>query len=315
MAITEKDITKQNFKAFYDQIKPYLNGVLPTMGFTPVGTVISMMSTTAPKNYLVCDGTTYNIADYPELSNHFLSEFGSKNFFGGDGTTTFAVPDLRGEFLRGTGTNSHDGNGDGAAVGTHQDATQIPNVYVSYTTKAMSGYALNDSANHGCANTDSLVTNNGKGFNTGAGTQFDSQSSRTVRYSARPTNTSVLYCIATKNIYVDARYDYSTDEKVVGKWIDGKPLYQKIVSGQLVASGDIASCTISTPSNIDNMVYLYTMCINSSASVPYPNANNSDKLRTVYFYKSQSLIYVQSKNAADASGNIYCTIQYTKITD
>lgn len=72
-------------------------------GFTPVGTVISVMGKTAPANYLACDGSIVNIADYPILADYFMAQFGSKNYFGGDGTTTFAVPDLRGEFLRGSG--------------------------------------------------------------------------------------------------------------------------------------------------------------------------------------------------------------------
>lgn len=47
------------------------------------------------------------------------------NFFGGDRVTTFAVPDLRGEFLRGSGTATRN-TGRGAAVGVHQNLTQIP---------------------------------------------------------------------------------------------------------------------------------------------------------------------------------------------
>jgi microcystin-dependent protein len=51
------------------------------------------MGTTAPQGWLICNGQTVNIADYPELATHFASHFGSANFFGGDGTTTIAVPD------------------------------------------------------------------------------------------------------------------------------------------------------------------------------------------------------------------------------
>lgn len=81
------------------------------------------MGTAAPDGYLVCDGTVYNISDYPLLANHFETQFQTKNHFGGDGITTFAVPDLRGEFLRGTGTNSHTNQGSGLNVGMHQDGT------------------------------------------------------------------------------------------------------------------------------------------------------------------------------------------------
>ncbi|MBC5712469.1 tail fiber protein [Hungatella sp. L12] len=67
----------------------------------PVGTVISYMGTKAPEHYLVCDGAVINIADYPYLAEQIKDEFGAVDYFGGDGTSTFAVPDLRNKFLRG----------------------------------------------------------------------------------------------------------------------------------------------------------------------------------------------------------------------
>lgn len=53
------------------------------------------------KPYLLEDGTTYNFSDYPALSARFLASFG------GNGTTTFAVPDSRARLklsYDGTGT-------------------------------------------------------------------------------------------------------------------------------------------------------------------------------------------------------------------
>ena len=73
---------------------------------TPIGHVISYMGSTAPKHYLICDGSEYNIGDYPYLAQHMIDNFGIVNYFGGDGEITFAVPDLRDEFLIGT-TNIH----------------------------------------------------------------------------------------------------------------------------------------------------------------------------------------------------------------
>jgi len=51
--------------------------------------------------YLLCDGTVYNFSQYPYLGARLLGAFG------GNGTTTFAVPDLRGRYplaYDGTGT-------------------------------------------------------------------------------------------------------------------------------------------------------------------------------------------------------------------
>lgn len=59
---------------------------------TPVGSIISYIGTNAPAHYLLCDGSIYNIVDYPELALHIKNEFGTYNYFGGDGVTTFAVP-------------------------------------------------------------------------------------------------------------------------------------------------------------------------------------------------------------------------------
>jgi len=79
---------------------------------TPVGTVISVgcaktgevTGKTTPtgafptKDYLVCDNATYNITDYPKLANYLEEAYGSKNYFGGNGTTTFAVPNWQASF-------------------------------------------------------------------------------------------------------------------------------------------------------------------------------------------------------------------------
>lgn len=63
---------------------------------SPVGSIIPYAGSTTPHDYLYCDGTVYNITDYPELSKHIRTQFGTYNYFGGDDGTTFAVPNLIG---------------------------------------------------------------------------------------------------------------------------------------------------------------------------------------------------------------------------
>lgn len=163
----------------------------------PLGTVINFMGTTAPDYYLACDGTIYNILEYSALANFFEVQFGSKNFFGGDGTTTFAVPDLRGEFLRGTGTNSHTNNklnvleGSGSAVGGHQEATTV--------------YRLDGENNSLYVHNDTSYVNPGSydayrvsGRVAEITATSKTQAGAVLMYSVRPTNTSVLYCIKYK---------------------------------------------------------------------------------------------------------------------
>ena len=61
---------------------------------TPVGHILSFMGTIPPPHYLMCDGTEYLIADYKELADFFIEQYGQSNEFGGDGITTFCVPSL-----------------------------------------------------------------------------------------------------------------------------------------------------------------------------------------------------------------------------
>lgn len=45
--------------------------------------------------WVLANGAVLNIADYPKLAAHYASTYGTSNHHGGNGTTTFAVPDTR----------------------------------------------------------------------------------------------------------------------------------------------------------------------------------------------------------------------------
>lgn len=305
MSLTDDQIVAKNFQKFYNAILPYLNGSAHS-GFTPIGTVISVMGTTAPQNYLSCDGTAYNISDYPELAAYFNQQFGSSNFFGGDGTTTFAVPDLRGEFLRGTGTNSHANQGSGANVGVHQDGTE--HVGVSYGNG--DGAYLAVPSNSGTYNVPKKLDSwTGATKTLKYGNLVNDESGVPLRYTSRPTNTSVLYCIASKNIFMDAGSNYSTEEQVVGTWIDGKPIYQKVIS------------TTDLPNNSTK-----TIAIDSSFVVQqiFAYANNSDGAVFVIGHSGDTTLQIISHtirltSTYDMTGYDYTSItiilQYTKTID
>lgn len=62
----------------------------------PTGSVHQMATTTAPAGYLKCNGAAVSRTTYADLFAIIGTTWGS-----GDGSTTFNVPDLRGEFVRG----------------------------------------------------------------------------------------------------------------------------------------------------------------------------------------------------------------------
>lgn len=164
----------------------------------PVGSLIPMMSKEAPPHYLVCDGTEYPIGSYPYLEQHFTEKMGSVNCFGGDGTNTFAVPKLQGEFIRGAGTNKYDGQGSGGEVGEHQDGTSF-NTF--FTNLQVGGTVIATNSEDGRLvhntdfNSDYYGTDNYANF-PGSRTSANGET-----FTSRPTSTSVLFCIKYEPTY------------------------------------------------------------------------------------------------------------------
>jgi microcystin-dependent protein len=68
---------------------------------TAVGSVYGSARSATPTGYLLCDGSLINRTTYSRLFNVISTIYGN-----GDGSTTFALPDLRGSFIRGAGTSS-----------------------------------------------------------------------------------------------------------------------------------------------------------------------------------------------------------------
>ncbi len=62
----------------------------------PIGNVLMWTSTIIPEGYLECNGQAVSRSAFSELYAKIGTTFGS-----GNGSTTFNIPDLRGEFLRG----------------------------------------------------------------------------------------------------------------------------------------------------------------------------------------------------------------------
>lgn len=273
-------------------------------GFTPVGSIIPYMGNVSPRNYLACDGSVVNISDYPELADFFETQFHTKNYFGGDGITTFAVPDLRGEFLRGTGTNSHENQGSGTSVGTHQNATESN--AIGYSTESGVKYTTFSAPSNrwaGYVNADSQLGTQkaGNWISTYGGT---TGSLRYDAYTSRPTNTSVLWIIAVKDLYVEARHSYSTSEKIVGEWIDGSTVYEKTVD--LGSDTDIGN-TAWHDTGVDivgiNMI-ISVLAVNSSGSFYAINA----------YHDGNTLKLLSNRYNYNANVR-YITIQYTKTTE
>ena len=77
----------------------------------PAGCIMPYVGTTAPTDYLICDGSAVSRTTYANLFAVIGTSFGA-----GDGTTTFNLPDFRGRFMRGI---------DGSAGNDPDNATRV----------------------------------------------------------------------------------------------------------------------------------------------------------------------------------------------
>jgi microcystin-dependent protein len=150
----------------------------------PAGAVQAFAMNSAPAGWLAADGSNVNRTTYAALFSALGTTYGA-----GDGSTTFALPDLRGIFVRGSGSQT------------------ISGITYNKTFAAKEGDAF-QSHRHGLSNANTHWRNLGGifGLNTsGFSSTFNlavtdptnDGTNGTPRTAAetRPANIAMLYCI------------------------------------------------------------------------------------------------------------------------
>lgn len=97
-------------------------------------------------------------------------------------------------------------------------------------------------------------------------------------------------------------HEYSTTEKIVGKWIDNKSIYEITVPLTTNLSADLSDLKIETIIKLD--------CPGETSPIKYSlNAVSGTNSRAMYYSTSDNKIHV------DGSATVaYAIIQYTKAT-
>ncbi len=133
----------------------------------PAGAVQAFAMNSAPSGWLAADGSNVNRTTYAALFSAIGTTYGA-----GDGSTTFALPDLRGYFVRGFGTNA-----DATASGTF--GVKQADDFKAHTHTVNGQVATTASSG---ASTNYASISGGSTGSTG-GTE------------TRPKNIAMLYCI------------------------------------------------------------------------------------------------------------------------
>jgi len=156
----------------------------------PVGSIIIYAASAAPSGWLECDGSDVNRATFPNLFNAIGSTFGA-----GDGSTTFGLPDLRGEFVRGWD------NGRGVDSGRNFSSEQLDQMQrITGDFDFPSNSGISDAAgSFGKSNFISIGDNEARSSEMFNKVTFDSLNSPNARAGneTRPRNIALMYIIKT----------------------------------------------------------------------------------------------------------------------
>lgn len=139
-------------------------------GSAPVGTVIYHAASSPPAGFLKANGAAVSRTTYSKLFSVIGTVYGA-----GDGSTTFNLPDLRGEFIRGF----DDGKGidSGRVIGSTQNSTKF-----RQATSAAAAVAISERENE--------TSGNAFRNTAGAGSTGDY-----IDFDIRPRNVALLACI------------------------------------------------------------------------------------------------------------------------
>ena len=105
---------------------------------------------------------------------------------------------------------------------------------------------------------------------------------------------------------------YSTTEEVVGTWYDKKPLYRKVVKGNITATDQTL---FVVNANIDTMVFISGYdCPDGTYYFPFNYAQTGSTYKSIFYKKDTDTIEFRSNSYNP--GEVYVVVlEYTKTTD
>lgn len=132
--------------------------------------------------------------------------------------------------------------------------------------------------------------------------------------SGHASSITIQYTKTTDSaVEIGSDTDYSTTEKIVGTWIDGKPIWQKTLDNVSVAGASSRTYTNIanlTDLSIDTFLAAEGRWMSSGISKSYNIADSNQRMSLTYDTTTKYLKLLQVSGEATMAG--FITIQYTK---
>lgn len=308
----------------YDDERISTGGGMPTGDTFPIGAITSYAGSTAPTNWLICDGRAISRVTYSDLFNAIGTTYGA-----GDGSTTFNLPNLKGRVITGLDSSQTEFDTLGETGGekkhllTDNEIPPLTTYAPSQTTGGNMAY-LNDWSGYTGTGLGNIPITKTKTTNASEHNNLQPyitlnyiikafQSAGTVANVSTTTTTSDTDTYSCN--YINSMDKYSTNEIKTNKiWIDGKPIYRKVLN---IGTVDFYS---STDNHFTHGIDDLDTMLNVTYSMYFPGDNcyykqwdkiitiKSSSTRVSFTTSSMSGTYVRFTN-------VKIVLEYTKTTD
>lgn len=291
----------------------------------PIGAIIPFGGTEAPTGWLICDGSMLNRETYKELFAAIGTNFGT------DGPGNFYIPDLRGKVAVGQDTTDSDfGMG---AVGGSKYIQDHQHLGIKWA--GLDGININMNAGTGGVQIEPKSWNGGDGTSspiysgkvhgTPTGNSGNLQPYQVTNYIikafqsagvvAQVSNTKSDSTTDTYSCdYINGINKYSTEEKVIGEWIDGKPLYRKVyTSYELLGEAPTRYLVLDTDESKE-IINNYGSLKIGTFDTSIPTADAGLGYVSPLQKNSSNQIYLTT-SATKNLGDLKYVVEYTKTTD
>ena len=299
----------------------------------PVGTILEFPTTSSsnlPIGYMFCDGSAISRTTYSELFSLIGTSYGS-----GDGSTTFNLPNYKDRVPVGYDSTQTEFNAIGKTGGnktashTHGLSDGWADIQLR-STGEIQYHEINVGTYTWSANYKTNGTNAGDVSATGnygaqLGGKTESGSASTLQpyivtnYIIKVSQTRALagktvnaFSNSTTDAYscdyVNDRNTYSTSETFTGKyWIDGKPIYRKVVPFTLSSTTGSFQYQAHGISNIGTYRHIELYYTISEGYWKTPN----DAIVEIGV-TSANIQYYNNNNSYVAGQDAYAILEYTK---
>lgn len=127
-----------------------------------------------------------------------------------------------------------------------------------------------------------------------------------------PNGEVIIPALPNGSIYSE-NSNYSTTEKVIGKWTDNKPIYRKVIYTATPSTAGTNKVVAENPPDIDNMVRMDGMLMEMLARFPINSYFSSTYYISTYYNPSAGIQMICGSSLTGRACSI--VLEYTKTTD